>query len=292
MSRTMRGIQGVALVLLGAALTGGAAGCGPEGDEGDESAQLMKPATTAGLIGRDFVREAVPVPGVAESTRYRISFSRGSGEPGFSGIEFQGRKIRGEHISASTGCVSVDGPYRIRKGRLGTPFATITGVGCGRAQERFDDRFEKLILGHPGVRFDGEMLVVSGRGQTIRLKEMRQASGDPSIAGTWELGSVRRADEPSGSERAAVRSGTITFDGRHFSYDAACSGSSGTFAISEAAIDFASTRGFAQHCNRETRKAEKPLPSYHLMGDVPYEFDDDGNLVLATKNFELTFERS
>lgn len=119
-------------------------------------------------------------------------------------------------ISASAGCNSMGGPYRIDGGLLVIPdgLAT-TEMGCDAPRHAQDDWLAAFIASRPAVRLADSELALEGGGTVIRLLDREVADPDLPLAGTlWTVDSIITGDAVSSVPDGVVATLRFTGDGQ------------------------------------------------------------------------------
>lgn len=156
---------------------------------------------TAGrLDGRQFLSTTVAEAGadrpLVAGTRVRLGFEEG-------------------RLTASAGCNTMGGTFRIEDGRLLTADAAMTEIGCDPPRHAQDDWLFAFLGSRPTIRLTGNDLVLE-RGTTVmRLLDREVAEPDLPLVGTlWTVDSIVVGEVVSSVPAGAVA--TMVFSGDGF----------------------------------------------------------------------------
>lgn len=152
------------------------------------------------LDGRTFLSTGVTEAGAERSlvagTSLRIGFDEG-------------------RLSASAGCNSMSGGYRIDGGRLVTDGLAMTEMGCDAARHDQDEWFADFLGSRPQVRLSGDDLTLEGGGTVIRLLDRETAEPDLPLTGTtWTVDSIITGETVSSVPAGVVATIVIAENGR------------------------------------------------------------------------------
>jgi heat shock protein HslJ len=151
--------------------------------------------------GHDFLSTAVTQGGVArplvDGTRIRIGFADG-------------------RISASAGCNSMGGSYRVDGGLLVLDGGlAMTEMGCDPPRHAQDDWLAAFLASRPALRLSGNELALEGGGTVIRLLDREVADPDLPLVGTlWTVDSIITGDAVSSVPDGVVATLRFTGDGQ------------------------------------------------------------------------------
>jgi heat shock protein HslJ len=147
------------------------------------SLAACSPAAGPQLADRAFLSIAVTDGGAPRAlvagTRIRIDFNDGN-------------------LSASAGCNSMGGPFRVDGGRLITDALAMTEMGCDAERDAQDQWLGQLLGSRPAVRLAGDELTLESGQVVVRLRDRRIVEPDVAIAGpTWTVVSLISGDSVS-----------------------------------------------------------------------------------------------
>jgi heat shock protein HslJ len=181
--------------------------------------------TPAGVERRDFLSVSVVVDGqpraLVPNTVIRIGFRDG-------------------RISASAGCNSFGGAYRIDGDRLIIDGGSMTEMGCDAPRHGQDDWLFGLLEADPQIALDGDNLVLTAAdGNTvITLLDREVAEPDLPLEGaTWTLTSIVTGDVASSVPAGVVATITFNADGS-VAINPGCNSVGGRYAIDGDTIAF------------------------------------------------------
>jgi heat shock protein HslJ len=156
---------------------------------------------TATLEGRAFLSTSVTDGGaerpLVAGTQIRLGFADG-------------------RISASAGCNTMGGVYRVDGGALVLPdgLAT-TEMGCDPPRHAQDDWLSAFLAARPALRLADSELALEGGGTVIRLLDREVADPDLPLVGTlWTIDSIITGDAVSSVPAGAVATIRLLGDGR------------------------------------------------------------------------------
>lgn len=189
-------------------------------------ALLAACASTGGaatLDGREFLSTAVTVDGapmaLVPGTGVRISFQEGQ-------------------LSASAGCNSIGGAYRIDDGALAFDGGGMTEMGCDPDRHAQDDWLVGFLAARPTVALDGTNLVLTSGGTVVALTDREVAEPDLPLAGTtWTVDTIISGDAASSVPPQAVATFRFSDDGR-VEIRTGCNTGSGTYEATETELRF------------------------------------------------------
>ncbi|HYK96505.1 MAG TPA: META domain-containing protein [Candidatus Dormibacteraeota bacterium] len=141
------------------------------------------PTSANGLAGRTFLSIGVTDGGadrpLAPGTRTRLDF-------------------RGADFSASAGCNTMGGQYRLDGGHLIVGQLSTTDMGCPAALGTQDAWLAQLLGAQPTINLDGDDLTMTSGSTVVKLRDRRVAQPDRPLAGpTWTLETIISGDVAS-----------------------------------------------------------------------------------------------
>lgn len=120
------------------------------------------------LDGREFLSESVEGRTLVENTQIRLRFED-------------------KNVSASAGCNSLSGRYRIEDDVLVVDGLGGTAIGCNAELHAQDSWLNDLLTEGPTIELEGSRLVVTGSDVTLVLLDREMASPDRALRGTlWK----------------------------------------------------------------------------------------------------------
>ena len=188
--------------LLGACAGGGPATPGPTG-RGLEHRTFL----STGLEGRSLV---------AGST-VRLAFENGQ-------------------LSASAGCNSMGGPYRIEGDRLVAGQLATTEMGCAPALME-QDRWLAELLGGSTIALDGDTLTLTRVEARLTLVDREVADPDRPLIGTrWVVDGLVSAGAVSSVPVGVTAA--LTFSNGRVDVEAGCNAGGGPVQVTDSMLDF------------------------------------------------------
>lgn len=249
------------LIAAVACLAGVAAGCG--GSSGGSDGDGIEPAS---LDGRTFTSTGVTGHELVAGTDLSISFE-------------------GDILSASAGCNSVFGEYRLEGDRLTVPKPGSTMRGCEPDLLKQDQWLSDFLVAGADVESEEGTLTLTGEDATIALDEAVQ--GDRTITGvTWKLESMGSGGAVT-NVWGGPRTATLRIDGHFAEYQSGCNGGSGQVEVREASIEFRTASWTEMACKGQVMKVERAMQQV-FDGEASVAFDGP-NLVLSRNGTTLEF---
>lgn len=189
--------------LLGACGSGGASG--PPGPTG------------GGVEGRTFISTGLEGRSLVAGSTVRLTFHDGG-------------------VSASAGCNSMGGPYRIEGDRLIADQLATTEMACDPALME-QDRWLADLLGGATIALDGDTLTLTKVAVRLTLLDREVADPDRPLLGTrWVVDGLI-----SGGAVSSVPAGVtaaLTFSDGRVEVEAGCNTGGGAIRVTETTIDF------------------------------------------------------
>lgn len=154
---------------------------------------------SSGLDGRSFLSTAVTDDGapldLVPETRIRLAFTDGQ-------------------ITASAGCNTIGGTYRLDGGTLVFEGGGMTEMGCDPDRHAQDEWISELLGSRPGVSLTGDELVLTAGSTVVHLLDREVADPDLALAGTlWTVDSIISGDAESSVPEGAVATLRFAADG-------------------------------------------------------------------------------
>jgi len=180
-------------------------------------------APDAPLDGRAFLSTAVTTNGqpldLVAGTRIRIGFSDG-------------------RLSASAGCNTMGGTYRIADGQLLVGDLSTTEMGCDPDRHSQDEWLAAFLGSSPAFTLTGSDLGLASPGASITLLDREVADPDlPLVGPTWTVVSVISGDAVSSVPDGVVATLTFQADGQ-VGFNGGCNGGGGRYSATADALRF------------------------------------------------------
>lgn len=175
------------------------------------------------LDGHDFLSTSVTQGGadrpLVDGTQIRIGFDDGQ-------------------ITASAGCNTMGGTYRLEDGVLGFEGGGMTEMGCDEPRHAQDEWLMGFLGSGPTVALAGTELTLSADGTVITLQDSEVADPDLPLTGTtWTVESIISGDAVSSVPNGALA--TITFgDDGSVEVNTGCNQGAGRFEVSGDTLRF------------------------------------------------------
>jgi heat shock protein HslJ len=177
------------------------------------------PVTSAspGIDGRTFLSTSVDGKVLVAGTQIRVSFKKGQ-------------------VSASAGCNSMGGAYRLDGNRLVTDQLATTDMGC-QADLMAQDQWVAALLNGATLALDGNSLTMTGNGVRVTLLDRVVAYPDRPLLGTrWVVDGLLAGNVASSVPVGATAALTIS-EGRG-DVETGCNTGGGTAAVAGSSITF------------------------------------------------------
>jgi len=279
----------VTLLCIGALVALSAVGCGSDSDGSNadpttttkastgvtEPASQAQPPTAADLDGRTFVSQDVTGYDLADGSTVNLTFTGGQ-------------------MSASGGCNTMTGAYKVDSGRLGwtgTPAGTM--MACDDAAMAQDQWVATWLTDGVEASLDGDTLTLSSDDVTMVLVDDASGATDVPLVGTaWTLESLVDGETAS-SVPAGVEPPTLNIepDGNAAVFTGCNRGNSHvTVADDGATATFGPMAMTRMACGDDASSVEAAVTSV-LDGEVTVNIDGD-QLTLANGDQSLIYEGS
>ena len=210
-----------------------------------------------GLDGRTFLSTGIEGRMLVAGSRIRIAFQDGQ-------------------ISASGGCNSMSGPYRIDGDRLVAGSLATTEMGCDEPLMAQDTWLADL-LGGATIALDGDTLVLTKGSVRLTTEDREVADPDRPLLGTrWVVDGLISGDAVS-SVPVGVTAALTFSDGR-VEVEAGCNRGGGTAEVGDTAITFGPVALTKMACAPDAMAVEQVVATV-LSGEVGYTIEA-GSLTL------------
>ena len=174
-------------------------------------------SASAGIDGRTFLSTSVDGKVLVAGTQVRVSFSKGQ-------------------ISASAGCNSMGGAYRLDGNRLVTDQMITTDMGC-KPELMAQDQWVAALLNGATLALDGNSLTMSGNGVRLSLLDRVVANPDRPLLGTrWVVDGLVAGNVASSIPMGVTAA--LTFSDGRVNVETGCNIGSATAAIAGGSITF------------------------------------------------------
>jgi len=216
----------------------------------------------------------------------------GTGGPGLDGRTFLSTGIEGRmlvagsririafqdlQISASGGCNSMSGPYRIDGDRLVAGSLATTEMGCDEPLMAQDTWLADLLDGAT-IALDGDTLVLAKGSVRLTMEDREIADPDRPLLGTrWVVDGLISGDAVS-SVPVGVTAALTFSDGR-VEIEAGCNRGGGTAEVGDKAITFGPVALTKMACAPDAMAVEQVVAAI-LSGEVAYTIEA-GTLTLV-----------
>jgi heat shock protein HslJ len=245
----MRHRTSLALLLTSAVLIGGCAGASTTPPDGS--------GTGPGLDGRTFLSTGIEGRILVAGSRITIAFRDGQ-------------------ISASGGCNSMSGPYRIDGDHLVAGSLATTEMGCDEPLMAQDTWLAEL-LGEATIAIDGDTLVLARGNVRLTMEDREIADPDRPLLGTrWVLDGIRSGDAVSSMPVGVTAA--LTFSDGRVDVEAGCNRGGGTVEVGDTTIRFGPVALTKMACAPDAMAVEGAVAAV-LSGEVAYAIEA-GSLTL------------
>lgn len=234
--RTLLTLALASAVLLGACGGGGSATPGPAGQ---------------GLDGRTFFSTGMEGRALVAGSTVRLTFQNGQ-------------------VSASAGCNSMGGPYRIEGDRLSAGQLATTEMACDPALME-QDRWLVDLLGGATIALDGDTLTLTKGPTRLTLLDREVADPDRPLLGTrWVVDGLISGGAVSSVPAGATAA--LTFSEGRVDVEAGCNRGGGTVEVTEPTIAFGPI-GLTKMACQPLRMAVEQAVTIVLSGTVRYAIE-------------------
>ncbi len=200
----------IALAILASLLL---VACGAGSSPGASSS----PGTSGGVAGRTFLSTAVEGQTLVPGSRIRLAFENGQ-------------------LSATAGCNTMSGAYRIEIGTLRAPQLATTEMGCDQ-RLMAQDQWVGALFDGASIALDGNSLTLARNGVKVTLLDRVVADPDRPLLGTrWVVDGLL-----SGGTAQSVPAGAtaaLTFHDGGVDIDTGCNSGGADATISDGSIAF------------------------------------------------------
>jgi heat shock protein HslJ len=211
-------------------------------------------ANGPGLDGRTFLSTGIEGRILVAGSQIRIAFQDGQ-------------------ISASGGCNSMSGPYRIDGDHLVAGSLATTEMGCDEPLMAQDTWLADLLAGAT-IALDGDSLVLAKGGVRLTLDDRKIADPDRPLLGTrWVVDGLISGDAVS-SVPAGVTAALTFSDGR-VEVEAGCNGGSGSVEVTDTTLAFGPIVRTTKGCGPDVMAVEEAVMAV-LSGQVAYAIEAGG----------------
>ena len=201
-------------------------GCSTSAFQAGDHAYLSVGVTERGLAKR-------LVPG----TRIRLDFA-------------------GPNLTASAGCNSMSGAYRVDAGRLHFENAATTAMGCDAARHAQDEWLSTFLASGPVVTLAGSDLSLETEAVVVRLVDREVAAPDLNLVGpTWTVESIIEGGTASSVPPGLTATLELKADGT-FAVDAGCNRGGGRWKLQGAGVEFTDLILTKMACDRPRAQLE------------------------------------
>jgi heat shock protein HslJ len=161
---------------------------------------------------------ATPSPTPAEGLAGRTFLSVGVTDGGVDKPLIPGTRIRldlrAADLTASAGCNTMGGQYRVDGGKLIVGQLSTTDMGCPAALGTQDAWLAHLIGTRPTIVLDADLLTLEAGSTVVKLQDRRVAQPDrPLVGPTWTLDTITSGDVASSVPHGATATIQFRSDG-------------------------------------------------------------------------------
>lgn len=221
--------------------------------------------TPRGIEGRTFLSTGVEGRGLVAGSTVRLQFRNGT-------------------LSASAGCNSIGGPYRIDGDRLVVDQLATTEMACDPALME-QDRWVADLLDGATIALDGDTLTLTKAATRLTLLDLEVADPDRPLLGTrWVVDGLI-----SGGAVSSLPAGVtaaLTFSEGRVEVEAGCNTGGGTVAVTDASLEFGPIGLTKMACAPDVMAVERVVTST-LAGSATYR-TEAGTLTLDAGGVGLT----
>jgi heat shock protein HslJ len=171
-----------------------------------------------------------------------------------------GTRIRldfgGTNLTASAGCNSMSGAYRVDGGRLRFENTATTAMGCDAERHAQDEWLSTFLASGPVVTLAGSDLTLEAQAVVVRLVDREVAEPDRNLVGpTWTVESIIDGSTASSVPQGLTATLELRPDGT-FTVDAGCNRGGGSWKLQGAGVEFADVILTKMACDRPRGELE------------------------------------
>jgi heat shock protein HslJ len=204
-----------------------------------------------GLDGRTFLSSGIVGRILVAGSRIRIAFRDGQ-------------------VSASGGCNSMSGSYRIDGDRLVAGSLATTEMGCDEPLMAQDTWLADLLDGAT-IALDGDSLVLAKGGVRLTMEDREIADPDRPLLGTrWVVDGLISGDAVSSMPVGVTAA--LTFSHGRLDVEAGCNGGDGSVDVTDTTIDFGPIERTTKGCGPDAMAVEQAVMAV-LSGPVAYAIE-------------------
>jgi heat shock protein HslJ len=190
-----------------------------------------------------------------------------------------------DEVSASGGCNTMGGPYKIAGDRFSAPELVTTDMGC-EAPLMQQDQWLANLLGNAKIAQVRDTLVLGNDQVTLTLGDREAADPDRPIAGTmWVLDSI--VDGPTVSSVPAGVTASMQIVGGQLQLNAGCNIGGGAVAVTADTLTFGPLMLTKRACQPGPSSVEEAVTKV-LAGSVDYTLEAD-RLTIVSGGSNLVF---
>ena len=216
------------------------------------------------LDGTEWLSTAVSEDGgdhpLVEGTQVRLGFAEGQ-------------------LSASAGCNSMGGAYRVDDGRLILTGGAMTEMGCDEPRHSQDEWLFGFLGSQPTVAQEGDKLTLSSEETVIALQDREVAEPDLPLTGTtWTVDTILAGDAATSVPDDLVAALTFNRDGT-VEIAAGCSPGTGTYEVGDGSLRIRDIETIETDCEDAARQLEAAVLPMLGADEINYLIDA-GSLTL------------
>lgn len=160
-------------------------------------------------------------------------------------------------LSASAGCNTMTGGYRVVDQTLVVDALGMTEMGCPGDLAEQDEWLSGLLGSEPAAVLDGDTLTVTSASTTLTLQDRAVADPDRPLVGTeWRVDSLISGDAVSSTPGAAEATMTFQDDGRVL-VNAGCNRGSGSYTLDGSTLTIGPVALTRMYCSDERGELEE-----------------------------------
>jgi heat shock protein HslJ len=225
---------------------------------------VTAPAST--LDGTEWLSIAVTDDGadrpLVDGTQIRLGFDNGQ-------------------LTASAGCNTIGGGYRIDDGTLVFDGGGMTEMGCDDARHAQDDWLVSFLDSRPSVVQEGDKLTLTSGSTVIALHDREVAEPDVPLTGTtWTVDSIISGDAVSSVPNGAVATLVFTDDGR-VEIDNGCNVGGGAYEVTDGSMRLSEIMTTLRACDAAQGQLEGAVMAVLNAGEVDWAIDAGALTLMA-----------
>ena len=204
----------------------------------------------------------------------------GSDRPLVDGTQIRLGFVDGQ-LSASAGCNTMGGGYRIDGDTLVFEGGAMTEMGCDDDRHAQDDWLVALLGSGPTIVRDDDKLTLTAGATVITLQDREVAEPDlPLVGTTWTVETVLLDDAAAPVPEDGVATLVFTEDGR-IEVESGCNAGNGSYEATDRTVVVTELFMNLGLCQGARADLEQSVTNVVKVGVLPYSIDGDALRLVA-----------